>query len=329
MSTGARKLQYSLAINEALQQIMTLDESVFIIGQGVKSPWYVGNTCKDLIKLFGEERVIDTPISENAMTGAAIGASLAGMKSIVVHPRMDFALYAFDPIINQAANWSYMNGGRASVPAVIWMIVNRGGEQAAQHSQSFHSLFSHIPGLKIIAPSNAFDVKGLLVSAINDPNPVIFVDDRWLYAKEETVPEDIYELPIGKGVVRKKGKDITLVSSSYLAYESEIAANALGNEGIDVELIDLRSIKPLDTGIITESVKKTGRLVIVDGSWKTNSIASEISAVVNENAFGFLKVPVVRLNLPDSPAPASSGLESAYYISNADIINAVRNCIRK
>ncbi|MGD0756505.1 MAG: transketolase C-terminal domain-containing protein, partial [Bacteroidales bacterium] len=323
MSTKNRKLSYSLAINEALKQIMAIDNDVFVIGQGVKSPWYVGNTCKDLIRLYGEERVIDTPISENAMTGAAVGASLAGMKAVIMHPRTDFALYAFDPIINQAANWSYMNGGRASVPVVFWLVVNRAGEQAAQHSQALHSLFSHIPGLKVIAPSNAYDVKGLLISAIRDPNPVVFIDDRWLYGKEDFVPEDVYELPLGKGVVRKQGTQVTLVSSSFLTTESDMAVEILENEEISVELIDLRSLKPLDMELIKNSVLKTGRLIIVDGSWKTNSIAAEISASVNEMIFGHLKAPVLRLNLPDAPAPASQTLEGEYYITKDRIAEAI------
>jgi pyruvate/2-oxoglutarate/acetoin dehydrogenase E1 component len=322
-----RKLAYSLAINEALTQIMAIDKEVFIMGQGVKSPWYVGNTCKGLIALFGEERVIDTPISENAMTGAAVGAAIAGMKAIVMHPRTDFSLYAMDPIINQAANWSYMNGGRASVPVVFWMIINRAGEQAAQHSQALHSLFSHIPGLKVIAPSNAYDVKGLLISAIRDPNPVVFIDDRWLYGKEDFVPEEIYELPIGKAVIRNEGADVTLVSSSFLASESYLVVEMLKKEGISVELIDLRSIKPLDMELINSSVLKTGRLLIVDGSWKTNSIASEISASVNETLFKKLKAPVVRINLPDAPAPASRTLESEYYITKDMIIDAIKRLI--
>lgn len=326
MSTD-RKLPYSLALNEALKQMMETDESVFVIGQGVKSPWYVGNTCKDLIRLFGEERVIDTPISENAMTGAAVGASLAGMKPIIMHPRTDFALYAFDPIINQAANWSYMNGGRASAPVVFWLIVNRGGEQAAQHSQALHSIFAHIPGLKVIAPSSAYDVKGMLISAIKDPNPVVFIDDRWLYGKEDFVPEEMYEIPIGKGAIINEGTDVTLVSSSYLLTEASKATLELAKAGISVELIDLRTIKPLDEDLIIKSVKKTGRLVIADGSWKTNSITSDISAIINEKAFGYLKSPVIRINLPDCPAPAARTLETAYYIDSKKIFEIIKSSI--
>jgi len=328
MSTKNRKLSYSLSINEALKQVMAVDKDVFIMGQGVKSPWYVGNTCKDLIKLYGEERVIDTPISENAMTGAAVGASISGMKAVIMHPRTDFSLYAFDPIINQAANWSYMNGGRASVPVVFWLVINRAGEQAAQHSQALYSLFAHIPGLKVIAPSNAYDVKGLLIAAIRDPNPVVFIDDRWLYGKETFVPEEIYEIPIGKGIISREGNDVTLVSSSFLALESSIVVDSLKTEGLSVELIDLRSIKPLDLELIIKSVKKTGRLVIVDGSWKTNSIASEISACISESLFGQLKAPIIRLNLPDAPAPASRTLESEYYITKDKIIIAIKSVIK-
>jgi pyruvate dehydrogenase E1 component beta subunit len=206
-------------------------------------------------------------------------------------------------------------------------VVNRAGEQAAQHSQALHSLFAHIPGLKVIAPSNAYDVKGLLISAIRDPNPVVFIDDRWLYGKEDIVPEEIYEIPIGSGAVRKDGRDVTLVSSSFLTYESSLATAILEKDGISIELIDLRSIKPLDFSLIIKSVKKTKRLVIVDGSWKTNSIASEISAVINETLFGDLKAPVTRLNLPDAPAPASRTLESEYYITKEKIVSAVKGIL--
>jgi len=172
------KHDMTLAINEALHQMMSSDESVFFIGQGVKSPWYVGNTARGLLEKFGSERVIDTPVSENAMTGAAVGAALVGMRPVVLHPRIDFMMYAMDPIINEAANWHYMFGGRSSVPVVIWGIINRGGEQAAQHSQALHSLFAHIPGLKVVMPSTPYDAKGLMIAAIKDPNPVIFIDDR-------------------------------------------------------------------------------------------------------------------------------------------------------
>jgi len=319
-----RKLQYSLAINEALHQMMSADSSVFLIGQGTKSPWYVGNTAQGLLERFGASRVIDTPVSENAMTGAAVGAAIAGMRPVVVHPRMDFMFYAFDPIVNEAANWYYMNGGKASVPVVFWGIINRGGEQAAQHSQALHATFAHIPGLKVVMPSTPYDAKGLMIAAIKDPNPVVFIDDRLLYRVEDIVPEEIYEVEIGKGVIRREGNDVTLVAVSFMAHESVQAADELAKQGIDVEVIDLRSVKPIDSELIVKSVMKTGRLVVADGGWKSFGLSAEVVAIASEQAFAFLKAPVKRLALPDCPAPASSVLEDAYYIKANDIVQAVR-----
>ena len=324
-----RMLSYSLAINEAFHQMMETDPSVFLIGQGVKSPWYVGNTAQGLLERFGEDRIIDTPVSENAMTGAAVGAAIAGMRPVVIHPRMDFMLYAFDPIINEAANWYYMNGGRSSVPLVVWGIINRGGEQAAQHSQALHATFAHVPGLKVVMPSTAYDAKGLMIAAIRDPNPVVFIDDRWLYGHEGEVPDEMYEVEIGKGVIRKPGNDVTLVAVSCMAHEAEKALPQLEAEGINVELIDLRTVKPLDGNLVIESVKKTGRLVVADGGWRTCGLAAEVIALVAENAFDALKAPVKRVTLPDCPAPASVVLEAAYYKTARDIVETVKQVMMK
>ena len=324
-----RKLSYSLAINEALHQMMDSDPSVFLIGQGVKSPWYVGNTAKGLLEKFGTERVIDTPVSENAITGTAVGAALVGMRPVVVHPRVDFMMYAMDPVINEAANWHYMFGGKSSVPVVIWGIINRGGEQGAQHSQSLHALFAHVPGLKVVMPSTPYDAKGLMVAAIKDDNPVIYMDDRWLYNLEEEVPEEVYSVPIGKGVIRREGKDVTLVATSYMVVESVKASEELGKEGVEVEVIDLRSVTPLDETLLFESIKKTGRLVIADGGWKTCGMAAEISAMVSENVFDDLKAPIMRVTLPDAPAPASRTLEKNYYPDFKTIVHAVKAVLRK
>jgi pyruvate/2-oxoglutarate/acetoin dehydrogenase E1 component len=323
-----RKLQYSLAINEALHQMMESDPSVFLIGQGVKSPWYVGNTAQGLLERFGEDRVIDTPVSENGITGAAVGAAIAGMKVVVVHPRMDFMFFAMDPIINQAANWHYMNGGRASVPVVFWGIINRGGEQAAQHSQAIHGLFANIPGLRVVMPATAYDAKGLMIAAIQDPNPVVFVDERLLYRVEDAVPEEIYTVEIGKGLVRKEGKDVTIVAVSLMVHEAMKAAENLALEGLDVEVIDLRTVKPLDQEMILNSVRKTGRVVVADVGWKSFGVSAEIAALVVENAFDALKAPVLRIALPDCPAPASRNLEESYYPTAEDIAQAVRKTTR-
>lgn len=319
-----RTLCYGLAINEAMHQMMEADSSVFLIGQGVKSPWYVGNTTQGLLERFGEDRVIDTPVSENGITGAAVGAAIAGMKPVVVHPRIDFMMYAMDPIINEAANWFYMNGGRANVPVVFWGIINRRGEQAAQHSQAFHALFAHIPGLKVVMPATAHDAKGLMVAAIQDPNPVVFVDERLLYGIEGPVPQEIYNVEIGKGCLLKKGKDVTIVAVSLMVHEAVKAAQELISDGINAEVIDLRTIKPLDRELITHSVNKTGRLIVVDVGWQSFGISGEIAALVAEASFGALKAPILRIALPDCPAPASVILENGYYPSARDIVQAVR-----
>jgi len=327
MSIKSNILSYSDTINRTLDYLLSIDNSVLVIGQGVKSPWYVGSTCNGLVDKFGEERVIDTPISENGITGVAVGAAIAGMRPIVVHPRMDFMLFAFDPIINEAANWSYMNGGRSSVPVIFWGIINRGGEQAAQHSQALYSMFAHVPGLKVIAASTPYDVKGLLISAIRDPNPVVFIDDRWLYSITGEVPDEEYSVPIGKGIIRRSGKDVSIISFSYTMQLASKAAEALVKEGVDVELIDLRTIKPYDKELLSETAKKTGKIVIVDGSWKTCGFSAEISSFISEYSFKFLRAPIIRINLPDIPAPASNILEAEYYITTDKIIRAVKKIL--
>lgn len=318
-----------MALNEALHQMMELDPSVFLIGQGVKSPWYVGNTAQGLLERFGEARIIDTPVSENGITGAAVGAAIAGMRPVVVHPRMDFMFFAMDPIINQAANWHYMNGGKASVPVVFWGIINRGGEQAAQHSQAIHGLFANIPGLKVVMPATAYDAKGLMIAAIQDPNPVVFVDERLLYRLEDIVPEEIYTVEIGKGVIRKEGKDVTLIAVSLMVHEAMKAAENLAFEGLDVEVIDLRTVKPLDREMILHSVQKTGRVVVADVGWKSFGVSAEIAALVVENAFDALKAPVLRVALPDCPAPASASLEKEYYPNYETVIRAIKTMMKK
>jgi len=322
-----RILSYSLAINEALHQTMAADPAVFLIGQGVKSPWYVGNTAQGLRERFGDERIIDTPVSENAMTGAAVGAALAGMRPVVVHPRMDFMFYAFDPIINEAANWYYMNGGSLPVPVVFWGIINRGGEQAAQHSQALHGMFAQVPGLKVVMPATPYDAKGLMVAAIREPNPVVFIDDRWLYRLEEPVPEEIYTVEIGRARIVREGTDVTVAASSFMVQEALQASELLAEAGIAAEIIDLRTIKPLDGETLLASVKKTGRLVVADGGWRSFGVAAEISALAAERAFGALRAPVARVTLPDCPAPASTALENAYYRNSTDIIQAVRSIL--
>ena len=322
MSTN-RVLTYAAAINEAFHQVMEEDNGVFIIGQGLESPWYVGNTTTGLIERFGSDRIIDTPVSENAITGAAVGAAISGMKVVVVHPRVDFMLYGLDPIINQAANWFYMNGGKASVPVVFWGCINRGGEQGAQHSQALRALFAHVPGLKVVMPSTPWDAKGLMVAAIRDENPVVYLDDRWLHKSPGHVSEALYETPIGRASILKSGTNVTVVANSYMTPMCLDAAEILLPKGIDVEVLDLRTVKPLDKETILKSVTKTGRLLVVDGGWKSFGIAAEIQAMVCEEAFDALKTAPGRLCLPDCPAPAARSLETAYFLNKTKIVEAI------
>jgi pyruvate/2-oxoglutarate/acetoin dehydrogenase E1 component len=322
-----RKISYVQAINEALTQLLVKDDRLLLIGQGVNSPWYVGNTTKGLIDQFGPERIIDTPVSENGMTGVAVGAALAGMHPVLVFPRMDFMYYAMDQIANHAANWHYMFGGQLSVPLTIWAIINRGGEQAAQHSQALQAIFAHLPGTKVVMPATPYDAKGLLTACIEDKNPVVYIDDRWLYNTEGDVPCELYSTPIGQAQRKNEGRDITIVANSFMVLVATEAVSKLKKAGIDAELIDLRTIKPLDEDLLLKSIKKTGKLVIIDGGWKSYGIGAEIAAFAVETAYSYLKSPIKRVSLPDTPAPASRVLEKAYYPGVEDIIEAVQNII--
>ncbi len=317
-----RTLSYAQAIREAHAQALARDPRVFVIGQGLWSPWYAGSSLDGLDREFGRERIVDSPVSENAVTGLAVGAALAGMRPIVFHPRMDFMLLAADPIVNQAANWSYLFGGMISVPLVIRAVINRGGEQGSQHSQALHAMFMHVPGLKVVMPATPYDAKGLLVAAIEDPNPVLYIDDRWLYAQTGDVPEQAYSIPIGSAAVRRQGRDITLIGVSTMAANNLKAAAALEREGIQAEVIDLRSLKPWDRETVCASVRKTGRAVVSDPGWRTAGAASAIAAEIYDGEFHALYAPIERVTLPDAPAPSSRVEELAYYPGEREIVEA-------
>lgn len=324
-----RTLNYAQAIREAHAQILASDPRAFVIGQGLWSPWYAGSSLEDLDREFSRDRIVDSPVSENATTGLAVGAALAGMRPIVFHPRMDFMLLAVDPIVNQAANWSYLFGGQAAVPLVIRAVINRGGEQGAQHSQALHAMFMHVPGLKVVMPSTAYDAKGLLIAALDDPNPVLYIDDRWLYAASGHVPEEMFRVPIGRAALRRSGSDVTLAGISWMAAECAKAAEILAQENIDAEVVDLRSLKPWDAEKVLESVRKTGRAVVADPGWRTAGASAEIAATVSGEAFHDLQEPVERVTLPDCPAPTSRLEESAYYPGAKEICAAARKTLRR
>lgn len=319
-----RKIKYSEALAEGTIAAMEENSKIFLIGEGIDDPKGAFGTTLAPLKKFGAGRVLDSPLSEQALTGIGIGAAIEGHPCVMVHMRCEFLLLAMDQIINHAAKWNYMVAGKSSVPVVLRCIVGRGWGQAAQHSQSLHALFAHIPGLKVILPATPYDAKGMMYSAIKDPNPVISIEHRWLYDKTGEVPEEKYEVPIGVANVLAPGRDVTCVAISHQLYDAMAAREQLLKEGIELEIIDLRSVRPLDTRTIINSVRKTGRLIVTDTAIKTMGISAEISASVSEQAFTSLKHPIVRICLPDAPTPCAQPLEEAYYPKVKDIVETAR-----
>jgi pyruvate/2-oxoglutarate/acetoin dehydrogenase E1 component len=319
-----REITYAQAVLEATDQCMSADESVYIMGLGVPDPKGIFGTTLGLRDKYGSQRVMDMPVSENAMTGVAIGSALKGMRPILTHQRVDFMLLSLDQIINNAAKWHYMFGGKLSVPMVIRVMIGRGWGQGPQHSQSLHSLFAHIPGLKVLMPFSPHDAKGLLISAIQDNNPVIFLEHRWLHNTYGEVPEKHYSLPIGKAKIVRKGKDVTIISASHMTLEALQAAELLSKSQIEAEVLDLRSIKPLDVEAVIESAQKTGRVIVADPGWASFGLAAEIISLISENVYSALKQPPVRITYPDTPTPTSWELSRYYYPRPIDIVNAAR-----
>ena len=320
-----RGLTYGEALLEATSTAMASDPDVFVLGEGVDDPGGVFGSTLGLIDKFGPERVMDTALAENGITGIAIGAAIAGMRPLMVHMRVDFLPLALDQIMNHAAKWHYMFGGRVNVPITIRAIIGRGWGSGAQHSQSLQSIFTQVPGLKVVMPATPYDAKGLLLESLYDNNPVIFLEHRWLYGHVGHVPKGDFRVPLGTALVRKEGADVTIVAVSLMVFEAIKAAEVLAEEGIDAEVLDLRTLKPMDTPAILKSVKKTGRLVIADTGCKDGGISAEISARVAEEGFGSLKAPIARVGLPDVPTPASHVLEEAFYRGRADIVKAVKH----
>lgn len=320
-----RELKYSEAILEATTLCMEEDPHVISIGLGVPDPKGIFGTTLGLSEKFGAERVLDMPTSENAMTGILIGTAIRGMRPMMTHQRVDFFLLALDQLINNAAKWHYMFDKQMSVPIVFRLIIGRGWGQGPQHSQSLHSLFAHIPGLVVLAPSTPYDAKGLLISAIESNNPVVFLEHRWLHQSFGPVPKEKYTVPIGKAKVMRSGKDVTIVSSSHFTIEALRAHAILQQDGIDAEIVDLRSLKPIDTETIFASVQKTGHLIVLDGDWKTAGFAAEIITLVTENIFPYLKKPPIRITYPDTYVPTSWALSKNYYPTFCEIITVVRD----
>lgn len=318
-----RKITYCQAINEAMTQEMERDPAVFTYGIGVPDHKRVFGTTNGLVERFGTERCFDTPLSEDAMTGFGLGAAINGARPIHIHIRVDFLLLAMNQLANMVSSCMYMSGGKLKAPLVIRAIIGRGWGQGCQHSKSMFSTFAHIPGLKVVLPTTAIDAKGLLISAIRDDGPVIFIEHRWLYWQEQEVPEEAFTIPIGEANILRKGKDLTIVATSWMNVEAMKAADILSRRGIDVEIVDPRTIAPFNDEIIAESVEKTGHCIVADNDWLHCGFSAEVAATVSKKCFGKLKSPVWRIGFSPTPCPTARHLEDKFYPNAENIIRAI------
>ncbi len=317
-----RIIKYYEAIREAHAESLSQDPSVYVIGLGVPSPTGIFGTTKGLVDEFGDDRVLDMPASEGGMTGVALGSAIAGERPVMVHMRVDFAVLSMETLVNQAAKWHYMYGGKMRAPLTIRMIIGRGWGQGPQHSQSLQAWFAHVPGLKVVMPATASDAKGMLMAAVEDDAPVIVFEHRWLYGISGEVPEGRHVTSLEGAKVMRSGKDVTLAGFSYMSLENMRAAEMLADLGIDAEVIDMRSLTPIDTTTVVNSVQKTGRLIVADTAHTEFGATAEVVASVVEQGFEALKKPPVRVGLPYVPTPTTPALADLYYPRAIDIARA-------
>lgn len=318
-----RTISYREAVNEAHVQEMERDERVFVFGLDVDDHKRIYGSTIGLVEKFGPDRCFGTPVSEDAMTGMALGAALSGLRPIHVHIRVDFLLLAINQIANMITTAKYMSGGDLEVPLVIRAVVGRGWGQSAQHSKSLQSVFAHLPGLKVVMPTTPVDAKGLLAAAIRDDGPVVVLEHRWLYDTKGPVPEGELVTPLGVARTLRAGRDATVVATSWMAVEALRAADLLAGRGIEIEVIDPRTISPFDADAVVESVEKTGRCVVADNDWSFCGFAAEVAATVAERCFGRLAAPVARIGWAFVPCPTSRDLENHYYPNAGQIVRAV------
>ena len=326
-SNGQRMLSYVDALREAVSQEMARDERVFVMGLDVDDHKGIQGSTRGLVDRFGPDRVFTTPLSEDAMTGVAIGAAMAGMRPIHVHIRMDFLMLCMNQLINMAAKSHYMYGGQVKVPMVVRSMIGKSWGQGAQHSQGLHAMFMHVPGLKVAAPSNAHDAKGALIAAIRDDNPVIFVEHRLLYPTEAAVPEEIHTVEPGRARIWTQGRDVTIVGISNMVVEVLRAAELLHEVGIEAEVVDPIWLQPLDCETIIRSVERTGRLLVVDNAWVNCGASAEIAARVAE-ALGPRAVQTRRIGFAPTTCPPSPALEQHFYPNPATIAQAAHEMVR-
>jgi len=324
-----RQISYAQAISEALVQGMEANPLAFLFGLGVDDCKGIFGTTTEATKRFGPSRVFDVPACENALTGIAIGAALNGKHPILVHARHDFMFLALDQMINNAAKWKYTYAEKSTVPMTIRAIVGKGWGQGPTHSQNLQAVLAHFPGLIVTVPSNAFDIKGITLEALNQKSPVVIIEHRSLYDLKMDVPAEPYRLVFGKARVSRKGKDVTVVATSSMVPEALRAAYILSEFGIELEVIDPVTIQPLDEEAIINSVRKTGRLICADGDWLNCSFASEVAARVADKAFHDLKAPIKRIGWPECPAGVSKTLEEAFHPTHKNIISVVLEILDK
>ena len=324
--TGAAfpETSYGEALNQGLRQAMELDDGVVVLGQLVDySPGVFGSTS-GLVDRFGAARVRDFPVSESVMTAAAIGGALTGLRPVLVHHRLDFMLYSMDAIVNWMALWRFKSNKQSTLPIVIRAIVGRGWGQGPQHSKSVHAWFAHVPGIKVAMPATAYDAKGLLLESIFGQDPVIIIEHRSLFSLKGGVPEAPYRVRFGQAAVRRKGMDLTIVAvGAMVPFALRIAAR-LETQGVDSEVIDLRTVVPLDANTVCASVEKTGRLCVMDPAWQSFGVSAEIIARVVERSVTALRAPPVRVCHPDSHTPMSSALEAVYYPDESAVVEELR-----
>ncbi|MFK8283038.1 pyruvate dehydrogenase complex E1 component subunit beta [Capnocytophaga cynodegmi] len=324
-----RTIQFREAICEAMSEEMRRDESIYLMGEEVAEYNGAYKASKGMLDEFGPKRVIDTPIAELGFAGISVGAAMNGSRPIVEFMTFNFSLVGIDQIINNAAKIRQMSGGQINIPIVFRGPTASAGQLAATHSQAFENWFANCPGLKVVVPSNPYDAKGLLKSAIRDNDPVIFMESEQMYGDKGEVPEGEYTLPLGVADVKREGKDVTIVSFGKIIKEAFIAAETLAKEGIECEIIDLRTVRPMDSKTIFESVKKTNRLVILEEAWPFGSVSSEITYQVQENIFDYLDAPIQRITTADVPAPYSPALLEEWLPNANDVTKAVKKVMYK
>lgn len=325
---AANRLTYAQAIAQGLQQAMELSPDVIVMGQLIDYSPAVFGTTTGLIERFGPKRVLDFPVAESVMTAAGMGAALAGMRPVLIHHRLDFMLYSMDAIVNWLSLWRFKSNDESRVPVTIRAIVGKGWGQGPQHSKSLHAWFAHLPGLRVAVPATAFDAKGLLLESIFGEDPTIIIEHRSLFTLHDDVPEAPYRVRFGKAVVRRRGGDLTLAAIGFMVPLALKVAAQLAERSVEVEVIDLRTVTPLDTATVVQSVSRTGRLAVADPAWRSVGVAAEVIASVSEQCGRQLKADPVRICYPDSHTPMSSALENVYYPDEEALAEKLLSLVR-